>query len=128
MQDALLMRVVNGLGDQFHVARRFVRRERPISNQLRQIPSLDVIHREEVLVFVNADLVNGHDVRVLKNGRCRRFAAKALHEFFRGELAGENHFQRDIASETHLPCFIDNAHAAPGNFFDQLIIAEVANG
>ena len=49
MEDALLVGVVDRLGDTLHVARGLRRGQGAVANELRQVLSLDVIHREEVL-------------------------------------------------------------------------------
>ena len=44
-----------------------------------------------------------------------------------GELAREDHLERDGAVEADLPRLVDDPHAAAGELVDQLIIAEVAD-
>ncbi len=44
-----------------------------------------------------------------------------------GQSAGANHFQRHVATQVRLPGLPDHAHAALGDFFQQLVIAEVAD-
>ncbi len=45
-----------------------------------------------------------------------------------GELAGTDHLQRDGAIEADLACAIDDAHAALGDFLEELVVAEAARG
>ena len=44
-----------------------------------------------------------------------------------GELAGEDHLERDRPIEAHLPGLEDDAHAAAGDLADDLVVAEIAN-
>ena len=44
-----------------------------------------------------------------------------------GELAGQDHLERDGAVEAHLPRLEDDAHAAAGDLADELVIAEVTD-
>src|SRR5205809_67226 len=43
------------------------------------------------------------------------------------ELPGQNHLERDNAPEAGLPSAIDHTHPAPGNLFEQFVVAEVPN-
>ena len=72
-----------------------------MANKLRQALPFDVIHREVLLPLVNADFVNGHDVRMLQAGRGGSFRAKPLHKFLTGERAEEQHLHRDDAVQAH---------------------------
>src|SRR2546427_1961057 len=126
MQDALLVRVMDRFGSDLHVPRGFGWREWTIANELREVMALDVIHRKEVLAFVHSDFVNGYNVRMLESRRCGRFASKPLGYLFAGELPGQDHLYRDHAIEAPLPRFVNDAHAAAGDFFQKLVIAEGA--
>ena len=86
----------------------------------------DEIHREVLLALMDADFVNGHDVRMLQAGRRRSFRAKPLHELRAGERTEEQHLHRDDAVQAYLPRPIDNAHPASRDFFQQFVIAERA--
>ena len=44
-----------------------------------------------------------------------------------GELAGEDHLERDGPVEAHLPGAEDNTHAAAGDLAEDLVVAEVAD-
>src|SRR5262249_53118987 len=88
---------------------------------------LNQFHAEVVPAVVLADLVNGHDVRMIEVGDGSRFGAEALH-FRRGrQLAGEDHLQGDDAVEGNLPGPVDDAHAAAADLAQQLVVAEGAH-
>jgi len=70
---------LHGFGDGFQPLRRRPRRHGAATGDLRQVPALDEIHREIVSSLVLTELVDGHDVGVLKLGRRLGFRAEALH-------------------------------------------------
>src|SRR5437867_5547552 len=78
-----------------------------------------------MLAVVDANIVNGDDVRVLEEGRSRNLAPEPLNDLLARELPGQDHLHRDNALETALPRAIDHAHPAAGNLFEQFVIAEV---
>src|SRR5882724_7183580 len=130
VQNAALVSVVNGFGDGFHPARRSAEFRNPkseIRNELGQVFPFHKIHREVVLAIVLADFVNGHYVRMLKLGRRLGLGAEPLHVRSAGQLPGQNHLHRDGAVETDLSRAIDHAHAAAGDFFQEFVIAEIAD-
>src|SRR2546425_8956593 len=126
MQDALLVRVMDRFGSELHVPRGFGRLEWTIADELREVMTLDVIHRKEVLAFVHSDFVDGYDVRMLESRRCGRFASEPLGNLFAGKLPGQDHLYCDHAVEALLPRFVDDAHAAAGDFFQKFVVTEGA--
>ena len=60
-------------------------------------------------------------------GRRLGLGVEALDVGLVGELAGEDHLERDGAVEAHLPGPEDDAHAAAGDLADDLVVAEVAD-
>jgi hypothetical protein len=94
---------------------------------LVEAAALDQLHGEEVLPFVLADLVDGHDVEMVQAGRILRLAAKALDLGEGGQLARQDHLERHGPLEASLPGFVDDPHAAAGDFLHQFVIAEEAH-
>src|SRR5881392_2100168 len=80
-----------------------------------------------MLAVVDADVVNGDDVRVLEVSRSRDLALEPLNDLLACELPGQNHLYRDDALEIEMPRAIDHAHSAAGNLFEQFVVAEVPN-
>ena len=124
MEDALVVRVVNRFSDLLYVTCRFFVRQWVTANQFGQILSLDIIHREEMVPVMNADIVDGDDIGMLERRRCRRFRPKAMDELARGKLAAKDQLQRHRSSKAALTRTINNAHSAPGNFIEQFVITE----
>ena len=80
-----------------------------------------------MLALVLADLVDRHDPRMVEVGGRLGLGVEALDVGVVGELAGEDHLERDGAVEAHLPGLEDDAHAAAGELADDLVVAEVAD-
>ena len=81
-------------------------------SRLRQSAAVDIFQRKERQLALLADLVNLHDVGVLKAGDGLRFAEEAHHLFGRGVAGAEDHLEGDEAMEADLPRLVDDAHAA----------------
>ncbi len=118
---------MNGSSDGLHATGRFLQRHRTLSHSFGEVLALDVIHREIMLPLVFANLVNGHDVRMLQIGRGLRFGVEPLHQRGRSEFSRENHLQRHRAVKGRLPRLEDDAHAASRDLLQQLVISEVAD-
>ena len=77
--DRALMRVVNGLGNDLHVARRTPGGQWRALDHLGKALPRDVIHGEIVPTLMHAHFVDGNDVGVLERCSSRGFAAEALN-------------------------------------------------
>ena len=80
-----------------------------------------------MLALVLADLEDRHDPRMVEVGRRLGLGVEALDVGVVGELAGEDHLERDGPVEAHLPGLEDDTHAAAGELADDLVVAEVAD-
>ena len=80
-----------------------------------------------MLALVLADLVDRHDARMVEVGGRLGLGVEPLDVGLVGELAGEDHLERDGPVEAHLPGLEDDAHAAAGDLADDLVVAEVAD-
>jgi hypothetical protein len=67
------------------------------------------------------------DVRVVQVGRSLSLGPEAFDVARPGQLAFQDHLQRDGSVQADLPGLVDYAHAAPSNLFQQLVVAEVAD-
>jgi hypothetical protein len=79
------------------------------------------------VAVVNTHVMDGHDVWMLQKSGGRNLAPESLNDLLARERPGQNHLQRNNALETGLPCAINYAHPAMGNFFEQFVIAEATN-
>ncbi len=91
-----------------------------------QAPAFDETHREVVLSFMLADLVDRHDPGMIQAGGRLGFRVESPDLDIVGELTGKDHLERDGPVEAHLPGMEDHAHAAPGDLAQDLVVAERA--
>ena len=127
VNDFVVVCELNGLRDGLDQTGRVTSRKRPAGNSRRQALPLDVAHREIVLPFVLAHLLNRHDPRVIQI-RCRlRFGVEPFHILLARQLTGQDHLQSDDPVQAGLPGAVDHAHRATGNFLQQLVVAEVTD-
>ena len=101
--------------------------QRAVGQALGEALALDEAHREIMLALVLADLVDRHDARMVEVGGGLGLGVEPLDVGLVGELAGEDHLERDRPVEAHLPGLEDDAHAAAGDLADDLVVAEVAD-
>ena len=127
MQNALLVGIMNGLGEGLHPAGDAPKidfRTRRLLDQSSEVLSFDVVHREIMLSGVLPDFVDGHNVRVLQIGGRLGFGKEPLHAGGARELSGEDHFDGNCPIEAALAGFVDRAHAAACDFLVQFIVAK----
>src|SRR5437899_3558873 len=74
------------------------------------------------LMFAHA--IDRHDVGMMETRNCFGFGLETLYELAAGKLPKKQNFNRHNPVERTLPRAIYNAHAAAGQFFEQLIIAK----
>src|SRR5262249_26156769 len=126
MEDAALVGVVNRFGDDAHVTRGLAGRQGTIDEHFREVFALDIFHGEVVLALDNTDFVDSDNVWMRERGGSRSLGAKALHKVGTGERAEEQHLYRDDSVEARLARFVNDAHPAACDFFDQLVLAKWA--
>ncbi len=131
MDDALLVRRFERVGDLFRDRQRFVERNRAARDALRQILALDQFHHERVTPACpeaskgcSLESVDGGDVRVIQGGEGLRFAFEAGHAFrIGGEHVGQD-LDRDLPAEARVGSAVDLSHASCADGCDNLIDAE----
>src|SRR6266568_7617565 len=126
MENAALMRVVNGASQGRHQLRQVSCVHRHAAQVLPQIGSLDQLHAQEALVVQCAEFVDRNNVRVIEfcGGFC--FDLETLDGPSRGQMAVANHFERDESVEADLASAINHPHAAAGDLIENFVIAEEA--
>ena len=127
VNDAALVGKLNGLGDapDSSVASRGGSGP-PASRSARLWPSTKPIEKK-VLAIVLADLENRHDSRMIKTGSGLGLGVEPLNVSISGELAGEDHFQRDGPVQADLPCLKDDAHSTASDLANDLVVTEVVD-
>ena len=102
-------------------------RQRSLGQALGEALPLDEAHREIMLAVVLADLEDRHDPRMVEVGGGLGLGVEAFDVGLVGELAGEDHLERDGPVEAHLPGLEHDPHSAAGDLADDLVVAEVAD-
>ncbi len=126
VNDALLVRVVDGLGHlPGHLQRERHRQSSLLIQQRPETLAVYEVHREVVLAFELADVVDGHDVRVSQSGDGLGLEIEPAYHLLGGGVAAEQHFQRHDAVESLLSRFVNDAHSALRHFLDDLVVAEL---
>ena len=108
MDDSLLVRRGEAVGDLRRDVQRPAVRRRPAAQQRPQVRSLDVLHDDVRRAAVGADFVDGHDVRMVERRRGARLAREARQtlavagETLREDLDGHGAAERRIARNVDL--------------------------
>src|SRR4030095_3649100 len=126
MQNAVLMRVMNGasyLSDEF---RCISSRDRCSPCHFIELSTVDELHAEVAGAFALTYLMDGHDARMIETGCGFRLPAKALLMRLCSPIAQADHFECDDTIETFLPSTKYDALAALANFLQQFVVAKVA--
>src|SRR5438105_4589674 len=110
MEDTPFMRVMDGRSDKLDIAGGTRRRQRLLTHELRQALAFHIIHREIVPTFVDAHVVNRHDVRMLKDGGSRGLRPEPLHEVLSRERTTKDQFYRDGPPEALLARPVNDPH------------------
>ena len=126
MHDALGVQMIDRPGDDAHQPHDGVEGEPLPRDPLGQAFAFDVFHREVVLAVVLADVVDLRDVGMPQAGGGPGLDLEAADVFRRRQVRGQDHLDGHGAVEGLLPRLVDHAHAAPADFFQELVGAEVA--
>src|SRR5947209_8026690 len=103
MQDVSLVSKVDGLRDRLKIGGGALRRQWSLLHYGGQAAASNILHGEEMLAVVEADFVDGDDMRVLEAGGRRRFDAEALDSVGTRQRAVRQHLHCDDAAEADLP-------------------------
>jgi hypothetical protein len=79
--------------------------------------AVEELHRNEMLAFLLADVVNGADVRVIQCGCSLRFSAEPFQRSGVVEHFGGQEFQAHRTMEPGVFGFIDNTHPTTTELF-----------
>ena len=125
VDESLLVREVNGVGQSADEFRGFSRRQRNTAESLAQTAPGNEFEREIRMAAVFADIVDLDDVRVLQLPERLGFAAKPSDFVPTGQIFPEDHFQCDESLERLLPRPIDHAHTAATEFIENVVTGDV---
>ena len=126
MDDAFGVRGIEGVGDLDGEFEGFFDGQRLAGNAVLQRLAFEVLHGDEGPSVFLGDFVNGADVGVIEGGGGAGFALEAFESgAIFGHIVGEE-FQGDEATEGGVFGFVDHAHAAATEFFDNAIVGDGA--
>ena len=120
MNDAFVVRKLQGVTDLRDDCQRFGRPQSAGSNRLSQVGSVDVFHDEIIQSVRFTKVVHGDDGRVIQHGQCPCLAHEAfgkggiLADFWRKD------FQGDVAVELRLTRFVNGSHSPFAQQLDDL--------
>ena len=126
MDDALLVRRFERVGDLPGDPDRFIDRQRTARQPIRQRLSVHELEDEALRRAGGLEAVDGRDLRVIQRGEDLRLTLEAREAV--GVLAerGRQDFQRDVATERHIARAIHLAHPAGAERRDDFIGAEAS--
>lgn len=129
MHNSLLVRVVDGSGEDRTQLRRQDRIPGIVADDLGQVASFDELHREVRRSLMTAQRKNLNDVRVLQPRDRFRLGAKPLMLNLSRMTGHEDHLERDRAFQLSIASSIDNTHSAVAkSFLDDVSIDPVRRG
>ena len=121
MNDALLVRALERVGDLPRDGNRVVEGDRALSNAVRQRRTFDEFQHQRVHAGRILQAVDVSDVRVVERGEHLRLAAEARQAIgIGGEELGQD-FDRDVAIELRVARAIHLAHAARTQRFEDFV-------
>jgi hypothetical protein len=128
VQDAALVRVVDRPGHQGEQPGAGAGVGLEVGQPAGQAAALQQRHAEVEVVPVPADLVDGHDVRVVQGGDRLRLLAEALDVRLGVPVGEPEHLQRHEPVRALLPGLVDHPHPALGDLLQQLVIERGRGG
>ncbi len=98
--------------------------ERAAGDFVFQSLAIEEFHGDEVAAFEFVNFVDGADVGVIQGGGGLCFALETLESLrVAGEIFGEK-FQRDETAELGVFGFVDDAHSAAAEFFQDAVVGD----
>ena len=128
MDDALLVRGIQGLGDLTRDRQGVFQRNRATSDPIGQGVALDQLEDQRVGLAAVLESINRRDVWMVERRQHLRLPAEAGEALRLQRECRSNHFQRDVAIELGIARAIHLAHAAGAERGENLIRAEARAG
>ncbi len=124
MNDALVVRGGEGVGDLRGQSQRIVGRDRPALDPIGQGLTLEQLQHEVVDVVVVADVVQRADVRVIEVRDHPGLALEALPGLRLIGKMPRQYLDRDHAVETCVARAVDLAHSPLADLLDQAVVGQ----
>ena len=126
MDDAVLMRMVEGIGKLGAPARGRFRIETMRGEPVRQLDTRHELHHDERVAVELADVVDGADVGMAQFRDGPRFTQKAIPCRRCPRRILPEHLDSDLAPKPRVARAIDDAHAARAERFHDFVMTESA--
>jgi hypothetical protein len=122
MNDALAVRGIEGVRELAAGIQDLFERKRAVLNAPAQRLALEELHRDEVPAFVDADVIDRADVRMVQRRCDARFAQEPLDILRRHAGTVGQELERDMASKPRVLGFIDDAHSARAQLPEDFVV------
>src|SRR5690242_756132 len=122
MDNTLRVRSIECIGDIDREAQYGFEIERTASDAMLQGDSVQVLHDDERLPILLRDLVDRADIGMIKSGSSTSFAAEAFERLWIARDVIWEKLERDEASEFDVLGFVNHAHAAAAQFFQNAVM------
>jgi len=122
------MGVMHSFGNRLDQTGRTRWGDRSVSQRLFQTLALDESHGIIMVATALADIEDGHDVRMIQVGGRSRLGSEPNHISAAGEGAADDHLEGHDAAGVDLNGAVDDSHAAPRHFLQQLVITKIRRG
>ena len=110
---------VRNLDSQFEQLRGL---ERTALDHVLQGRAVQILHGDECLPVLLADVVDGADIRMVEGGSCLGFALKAAEGLrIFGDLIGQK-LESDKTMQPGVLGLVDHTHTAAANFFNDAVV------
>ncbi len=126
MHDAALVRGLERLGDLQRDSQRLVTRKRAVGEPLREVFTLDELHRQEAHAVRLVQAVDRRDVGVVQRGEQLRFALEAGEPLGTLREHGRQDLDRHLAIERGVEGLPHHPHAALADLVHDAVVQELA--
>jgi hypothetical protein len=128
VQNAALVRMLNGQRRLLHQAGGLLGRERAVLNAVPKAFPFDPRHGQEVAALVLAGLKDRHNSGMIELRCGRRFCLKTADLLGTGQLPRADDFERREPIQPSMPRKINHAHAAAAHFANQAVVPQSGVG
>jgi hypothetical protein len=125
VQNATLVGMIHGVGHGGHQFGRVARIRGKRGELGFEVRTLDQLHAEVAVFARLADFKDRHDVGMVEFADGLGLDLKAPELIIVGQGSLTDHLDGDGPIHAHLPSPIHDAHAAPAEHFEQLVIAQI---
>ena len=112
MNDALLVRGFERLGNLLRNRQRLIERHRAVRDAIGQRWSLDQLHDQPAHAIGLLEAIHVRDVGVIQRGKCPGLALESGETFLVVHEGVRQHLDRDVATQARISRAIDLPHPA----------------